>query len=543
MRKCPDAPLNPQPAVSGKKRVPPHDSAGASRPASKCARTASAHEDTLQKPANSRTSSTTLSHLTESTFDGLGLHPKLQRSIDELFQYRQMTKVQEAAIPICMTGGDVVAKAKTGTGKTLGFLLPSLHNVLSSEACSGVQVLVLSPTRELAMQTAEEAQTLLKFTPQHMVMTMLGGTNMNTETNKFKRHTPLVIVATPGRLNDHLENSGLATDVSQLSVLVFDEADQLLDMGFRPAIEKILRFLPAKDLRQTLLFSATFPAQLQSICQTAVRKGHEVVDCIGLEEEASNQQVEQRYHVCTFDCLFATTLAVLSDLVKEPHKIIVFLPTARETQLFAGFLSCSPGLSGTTILEIHSRKNQNQRTKISEQFRTMSQGILCSSDVSARGMDYPDVTFVLQVGAPSDKAQYLHRLGRTARAGKQGSGMLLLCDWENYFLNHLKDLPLVDDPALWKTSLRRFNSQVDQSLRKLHAQDAQIGAQAYQAWLGEHNGKLKKLKWSSQQLVEMANWFATGIMKLPNVPALEAKTVGKMGLKGTPGLVIGGKGW
>eukprot|EP00746_Dinoflagellata_sp_MGD_P144613 gnl/MRDRNA2_/MRDRNA2_77325_c0_seq1.p1 gnl/MRDRNA2_/MRDRNA2_77325_c0~~gnl/MRDRNA2_/MRDRNA2_77325_c0_seq1.p1 ORF type:complete len:453 (+),score=85.64 gnl/MRDRNA2_/MRDRNA2_77325_c0_seq1:32-1360(+) len=442
-----------------------------------------------------------------------------------------------------MTGVDVVAKAKTGTGKTLAFLIPSLHNALCIQAVSAVQVLVLSPTRELAMQTAEEAQSLLQFMPQHMVMTMLGGTNMSTETNKFKRQTPLVIVATPGRLNDHLENSGLATHVAQLSVLVFDEADQLLDMGFRPAIEKILRFLPAKEKRQTLLFSATFPAQLQSICQTAVRKGHEVVDCIGAEEQASNQQVEQRYCVCTFDDLFSTVLAILSDQVKRPHKILVFLPTARETQLHAGFLSCAPSLSSTTIFEIHSRRSQAQRTKTSDQFRMAVQGILCSSDVSARGMDYPDVTYVLQVGSPSDRAQYLHRLGRTARAGKEGSGLLLLCDWEQYFLQLLTDLPLVRDAAPWKAKLGEFKVEVDQALVKLHAKDAQIGPQAYQAWLGEHNGKLKKLQWSPVQLVAMANYLATEIMNLPKVPALEAKTVGKMGLRGTPGLVIGSRGW
>merc|ERR1711879_47891 len=166
--------------------------------------------------------------------------------------------VQADAIPIGMKGGDLLVKAKTGTGKTLAFLLSALHRVLSTKA-SAIQILVLSPTRELAMQTAEEAMGLLHFVTGQKVMTVLGGTNMKAETASFQKKAPLVLVATPGRLDDHLRNSSLAPLCAGLRVLIFDEADQLLDMGFRPAIEKILKSLPTREKRQTLLFSATFP--------------------------------------------------------------------------------------------------------------------------------------------------------------------------------------------------------------------------------------------------------------------------------------------
>jgi len=444
-----------------------------------------------------------------------------------------MTKVQQDAIPTCLTGVDVIAKAKTGTGKTLAFLLPALHATLSDRSRGPIKVLCLSPTRELAMQTAEESKALLRFMPEHRTMTMLGGTNMNAETKSFRQQAPLVLVATPGRLEDHLTNSGLQPLLGNLRALVFDEADQLLDMGFRPAIERILGKLPPREERQTLLFSATFPAQLQALTKFALRPRHEVVDCIGTTE-ASNTQVEQAFLVCQLEDMFGTTAAVLERLLWEPHKIIVFLPTARETGLFAALFRCM-GYTGTEVLEIHSRKSQAQRTKTSEHFRAAERGILFSSDVSARGMDYPDVTFVLQVGAPSDRAQYLHRLGRTARAGKEGAGLLLLCDFERYFLQIVKDLPLKERklPDVTEASNRTW-----QAMAAARKADPQIGAQAYQAWLGQRKGLISKMHWTVEELVEWANYFATDVMGLPEVPALEPKTVGMMGLKGVPGLVV-----
>ena len=221
--------------------------------------------------ANTRTTSTTLAHLSESTFDSLGLHPPLERAITEVFHYERMTLVQQLAIPVCIDPADrdVVAKARTGTGKTIGFLLPALHRVLSrppSSAAACCPILVLSPTRELATQTAEEAKDLLRFVSPSKVMTVLGGTSMAKDASSFQQGPPVVLVATPGRLDDHLNNTvGVREMLTALCVLVMDEADQLLDRGFRPSIVKILAMLPPPDTRQTLLFSATFPSELQEV--------------------------------------------------------------------------------------------------------------------------------------------------------------------------------------------------------------------------------------------------------------------------------------
>lgn len=484
----------------------------------------------VSKPT-SRTTSTTLAHLSGATFDSINMHPALHRSIKEVFEYSMMTQVQEAAIQVCISGGDVIAKAKTGTGKTLAFLIPALHTVLCKHG-EGIQVLVISPTRELATQTAEEAKNLLRFLPQHKVMTVLGGTNMSVETASFQTKAPLVLVATPGRLDDHL-HSGLAP-MMNVRVLVFDEADQLLDQGFRPAIEKILKCLHTD--RQTLLFSATFPTQLQTISRVAM-KTPQIIDCIG--EESTNEQVKQAVLMCTLEDLFGMVVSVLQDVTREPHKVIVFLPTTRETGFLAGLFGCMQ--FKTKILEIHSRKTQAQRTKISEEFRSLENGVLFSSDVSARGMDYPDVTFVLQVGAPTDRAQYLHRLGRTARAGRDGAGLLMLCDIEEYFLKYISDLPLEQWPHPSDVALSQAKAQVACTLPLLHQKEPQIGGQTYKAWLGQKKSYLSKLKWSAVELVEWANYFATDVLGLPEVPALEPKTVGMMGLKGVPGIVVKGK--
>jgi hypothetical protein len=202
-----------------------------------------------------------------------------------------------------------------------------------------------------------------------------------------------VLVATPGRLIDHLENSGLAQKLQRIRTLVLDEADQLLEMGFRPAIERVLSFLP-RD-RQTLLFSATMPQAVQQVAGLALKQQHSFIDTIGEEDSATNVQVEQSYALIPMEQQFAAIYNVLRRHAEETpdHKVIVFFTTARLTQYMAALIDAA----GLPVLEIHSRKSQSAREKASAQFRTARSAIMFSSDVSARGVDYPDVTLVLQV--------------------------------------------------------------------------------------------------------------------------------------------------
>ena len=447
---------------------------------------------------------------------------------------------------VCLAHCAVRACASTAhvyvlAGKTLGFLLPALQRVLgrsppaadAGQGTASCPILVLSPTRELATQTAEEARGLLTFVAPNKVMTVLGGTSMTKETASFQHAPPVVLVATPGRLDDHLNNTaGVREMLSTLRVLVMDEADQLLDRGFRPSIMKILAMLPPPAARQTLLFSATFPAELQELTRTALRASYEMVDCVGPGPQ-SNEQVDQQVTICPIDELHAITAAILLAHAKQlEHKIMVFLPTAREAG-FCAALFREMGL-GTPVFEIHSKKSQAQRSATSDQFRLCPRGVLFSSDVSARGMDYPDVTFVLQVGNPPDRAQYLHRLGRTARAGREGAGLLLLCDYEAYWLPQIGDLPVTHVPP---PSLDEASALVKAALLRLHRAEPAVFMMAYRAWLGANKGRLRELGWTTAELVRRANDMVTRVLLCPEVPALDEKTIMSMGLRKTPGIV------
>ena len=252
------------------------------------------HANTLTQ---TRTSATTLSQMTQGRFDQLDMHPATKRALAEILRYEFMTIVQQQSCPVGLTGVDILAKAKTGTGKTLSFLIPAVEHIVRAGNSPGIKVLIISPTRELAMQIYEEAMLLVRFHNGVKVMVVVGGTNMNKDKNGF-REQPAMLVATPGRLNDHLENSGLDRQLTNMRCMIFDEADQLLDMGFRPAIQQMLARLPPKDTRQTLLFSATMPNDVKAIAQLAMRQQYSFIDTVGAEE-STHQHVPQQFLIAS----------------------------------------------------------------------------------------------------------------------------------------------------------------------------------------------------------------------------------------------------
>lgn len=387
-------------------------------------RTTSSSNSTGESKVESRTTSTTLNALSNSPFSSLAITPELKRAMSDVFKYQNMTKVQAQAIPVCLTGTDILAKAKTGTGKTIAFLIPAIHKLQTTTTASSrqgtVSILVISPTRELASQIESEAKGLTTFLSNISVQCVYGGTNVKKDLSTFRSlNYPDILIATPGRLNDHLENHGLNRGCSKLATLIFDEADQLLEMGFRPAITKMLNMLPPKDSRQTTLFSATMPNDVMGIARFALRTKFEYVDCVGKDDQGTHQRVPQFVTVYNPNIQFEEIAEVLTEGMREPDfKIIIFFVTARLTGLHAELFD----KMGFPVVEIHSRKSQSARTKASKRFRDNKSCILFTSDVSARGMDYPDISMVCQVGLPDTKAQYVHRLGRTARAGKTGIG-------------------------------------------------------------------------------------------------------------------------
>ena len=489
----------------------------------------------------SRTSATTRAHLTSVTFASLPISAVTKRAIAEVMRYETLSAVQAQTLPVILKGSDVIAKAKTGTGKTIAFLLPTIEK-LATVPGPGVRALAISPTRELASQIREEAEQLLTFHKQGpnrlSSMVVFGGTNVKSDVRALAHASPALLVATPGRLNDLLYNHGLVAAMGGLQTLIFDEADQLLEMGFRPDVTKILQALqPSGPTRQTLLFSATLPPDVQQVAKIATRPNMcQVVDTVG-EEEATHAHVPQKATVTPIGVQAAELYALLTEVTGPlgvtagcGYKVLVFFTTARMAQLYSELFSALKW----AVLEMHSRKSQPHRTRVADQFREGSNLIMFSSDVSARGMDYPGVTAVIQVGMPSDKAQYIHRLGRTARAGKAGGGHLLLADFESDFLRQLSDLPIEKRQPISAQACAAVQPQLRAAFASLPELTLTC---AYQAYLGFYNSYLKRLRWDKEEVVRRANQFSMEVMGLASPPPLQAKTIGKMGLKGVPGLI------
>ena len=325
----------------------------------------------------SRTSNTTRRALGTTPFATLAISPDQLRAIHDVLGYKTMTKVQEMSIPVALKGADVLAKAKTGTGKTLAFLIPAIELCLRvplDQRRGSTTVLAISPTRELASQIEAEAKQLTSFLRDSFSLSLqcvFGGTNVKTDLARFRAAggAPDILVATPGRLIDHLENNGLASSLAfnnsnsssssssssssaaaaaggrgqrktytyggGLRCLILDEADQLLEMGFRPEINKILSLIPDKSTRQTLLFSATLPRDVKGIAELALRSHYSFVDCVGKEDQGTHARVPQQVTMYgETGSFFPELLCAVEEGMRIPgFKIMVFFVTARLTQV------------------------------------------------------------------------------------------------------------------------------------------------------------------------------------------------------------------
>uniref|UniRef100_M4B154 ATP-dependent RNA helicase n=1 Tax=Hyaloperonospora arabidopsidis (strain Emoy2) TaxID=559515 RepID=M4B154_HYAAE len=488
-----------------------------------------------EAPVVETPTATNLDYLSDVLFASLDISAQTKRAIVEDLKYERLTNVQNETFGLILDGKDVLAKAKTGNGKTIAFLLPVIENMVKNgRRSSVVPALAVSPTRELALQIAMEAQRLTKF-HDFNVACFVGGTPIKKDQRTLLSSTPIdILIATPGRLVDHLkQNTGkLADRLGQTSVLILDEADRLLDMGFRPDVMRIIEYLPKK--RQTLLFSATLPASTEELKRVALRPDYMFVDTIDANEADTNVQTEQEYIVCTMEDVIPMVERVLVEHMKLPaYKVMLFLPTARSAQFMAQLFQAA-GFPG--VLEMHSRKSQGVRTKTAAEFRKGRKVMMFSSDVSARGVDYPDVSLVLQVGL-TDRDQYIHRLGRTARAGMKGKGVLVLAEFETSLLNRLSDLPLTKSTDHTAKMLQPSQSRTLKVTKELRKYDAleKSAQQSYQAWLGFYNSHAKRLHLKSVELVKLAAEYSR-IIGLDEVPKLDKRTLKKMSLLGVPGI-------
>ncbi|KAK3079958.1 hypothetical protein LTS18_003498 [Coniosporium uncinatum] len=472
------------------------------------------------------------------------VHPPLLKALDSM-GYEYMTPVQQKVLTeLPSFKADCLVQAKTGTGKTIAFLLPALHSLLTEQTVPAGQVgiLIVSPTRELALQIAKEGDQLTSQMPRRIEChTAFGGTKKEQHLKTFLNGKPTVLVATPGRLNDYLSDEYVRDKFTNLRTLILDEADTMLEAGFLPDITRILNALPPKAQAgwQGMCFSATMPEKIKGVLGKVLKPGYTHLSTVDPNEVPTIDSVKQFSIVIptvsdTFNCLHAL---IEQEQAQSPNdfKAIIFGTTANGVALFHDLFE---QLCGNTmkIYQLQSRLSQNVRTRTTDEFKAASSGLMFASDVIGRGMDFQGVGLVIQVGLPSNGEQYVHRVGRTARAGNEGRAVIMLTDREKYFLTVNKHLPIQPYPMATSASAPHSSApKVHQALARV-SEDTK--RKAYQAYLGFHKSFLKQLRLDSVGLVALANEFAAA-MGCPEPPMIDRQVVGKMGLKGVRGLNIG----
>lgn len=364
--------------------------------------------------------------MTTQSFSQLQLPAALLSNLNDL-AYHTMTPVQAQTLPLALAGRDLIAQAKTGSGKTAAFAIPLLMQL--NPRHFGVQGLVLCPTRELSSQVAAEVRRLARYQENIKVVTLCGGQAIGPQIGSLE-HGAHIVVGTPGRINDHLRKQTL--DLSGVKTLVLDEADRMLEMGFMEDMETIIKATPGK--RQTLLFSATYPENIQALSAKFQRTPERVT----VESQHSTAVITQRFFRTNGDSSHSDTK--LNNLIRVLQHIkvpsaVVFCNTKQATQEVAQYLDSRR----FNALALHGDLDQKERDQVLTLFKHQSCSILVATDVAARGLDVEDLPAVINYELPRDPEVYVHRIGRTARAGKEGLAVSLLSDKEAYKLERIAD--------------------------------------------------------------------------------------------------------
>ncbi len=363
------------------------------------------------------------------SFDTLGLSAELLRAIREQ-GYNEPTPIQRKAIPLILSGRDVMAGAQTGTGKTAGFTLPLLQRLSDNPLPQGsrpVRALVLTPTRELAAQVGESVATYGRHLPFRSAV-IFGGVKINPQINQLRRGVD-ILVATPGRLLDHVSQKTL--DLSQIEILVLDEADRMLDMGFIHDIRKVLALLPKNGARQNLLFSATFSSEIKQLADRLLNQP-ELVEVA--RRNTTAERIEQVVHPVDKE----RKRELLSHMIGSHNwrQVLVFTRTKHGANRLAQQLE-KDGLSAAAI---HGNKSQGARTRALAGFKSGQVRVLVATDIAARGLDIDQLPHVVNYELPNVPEDYVHRIGRTGRAGNEGVAVSLVCVDEKRLLSDIERL-------------------------------------------------------------------------------------------------------
>ena len=390
-------------------------------------------------------------------FDQLGLSAELLRAVEEK-GYREATPIQQQAIPLILEGRDILAGAQTGTGKTAGFALPLLQRLQhSSNNRHSIRALILTPTRELAAQVAESVRDYGSHLPFKTAV-IFGGVNINTQIAKLRKGVD-VVVATPGRLLDHMQRRTI--DLSKVEFLILDEADRMLDMGFIRDIRKVIKALP--EQRQNLLFSATFSNDIR-------RLANDLLDSpVEIEVAQRNKPVDLVKQVVHPVDKRRKRQLLSERICKENwRQVLVFMRTKRGANRLAEQLSGD----GIESAAIHGNKSQGARTRALADFKANKVRVLVATDIAARGLDIDKLPHVVNYELPFVPEDYVHRIGRTARAGQKGHAVSLVCVDE---LNLLADIETL------------LGNKIEQRILPGYAPDKRIKAEPVQQGRGNRS--------------------------------------------------------
>ena len=340
--------------------------------------------------------------MTIAAFSSLPLLPELLQSVESL-GYQQMTAIQQQSLPAMLAGKDVLAKAKTGSGKTAAFGLALLNQI--DPVSYHTQALVLCPTRELAEQVSKEIRALARFMPNIKLLTLCGGTAIGHQINSLEQ-APHIVVGTTGRVLDHLHRNTLA--LNKIKALVLDEADRMLDMGFEEDIHQIAKKTPTT--RQSLLFSATYPDAIQAMSQRILQTP--VV--IEVEAQHDSKHITQQFIELSYQDKPAAVIKLLAHY--RPESTVIFCNTKADCNDLTEFLDSK----GFDVLTLHGDLEQRDREQVLLRFANKSCPVLVATDVAARGLDIKDLSAVINFELAYDPEVHIHRIGRTGRAGNQG---------------------------------------------------------------------------------------------------------------------------
>lgn len=375
-----------------------------------------------------------LGNLPTTNFADFQLDPKILKAVADQ-GYTQATPIQAKAIPVVLEGKDVMGAAQTGTGKTAAFILPIIQKLLpnanasTSPARHPIRALILTPTRELSDQVADNASLYAKHTDLRTAV-VFGGVDIKPQAMLLRAGVE-ILIATPGRLLDHLGSK--TADLSQVQILVLDEADRMLDMGFLPDLQRIINLIPAQ--RQTLLFSATFSPEIKKLAQTYLRNP---ITIEVARQNAAADTVKQVVHFVKSENKRAAIVTILQNRVKAGHtkQCIIFT----NSRLGCARLAIALERDGIKAAAIHGDKSQSERMLTLEAFKSGAIDALVATDVAARGLDIPDMPCVINHELPFSAEDFIHRIGRTGRAGSSGDAIALVDDSEKRLLEDIEKL-------------------------------------------------------------------------------------------------------